>query len=91
MIQIYDRWVKAEAAVQVSGVVLLDLSAAFDFVDPVLLLQKLKIYGLDDSKLHWIESYLTGIKGYGLTMSSQSIFTVRLVCPKAASWVLYYS
>ena len=59
MIQMYDRWVKAAAAGQVSGVVLLDLSAAFDLVDPVILLQKLKIYGLDDSILHWIESYLT--------------------------------
>ena len=30
LVQMYDRWVKAAAARQVSGVVLLDLSAAFD-------------------------------------------------------------
>ena len=40
--------------------VLLDLSAAFDLVDPVLLLQKLKIYGFDEDSLNWVESYLTG-------------------------------
>ena len=44
---------------QLSGVVLLDLSAAFDLVDPVLLLQKLKGYGFDDDILSWVESYLT--------------------------------
>ena len=35
------------------------LSAAFDLVDPGILLHKLKIYGLDDGMLQWIESYLT--------------------------------
>ena len=40
-------------------VVLLDLSAAFDLVDPDLLLQKLKVYGFDDDILLWVESYLT--------------------------------
>ena len=55
----YDRWVRSAADSQVSGVVLLDLSAAFDLVDPTLLLQKLKAYGMDDDMLHWMESYLT--------------------------------
>ena len=40
--------------------VLLDLSAAFDLVDPQLLLQKLKLYGAGDEVLGWFESYLTG-------------------------------
>ena len=33
---------------QFSGVVLVDLSAAFDLVSPELLIQKLKIYGFED-------------------------------------------
>ena len=56
----YDRWVRSAADGQLSGVVLLDISAVFDLVDPVLLLQKLKIYSFDDDTLSWIKSYLTG-------------------------------
>ena len=59
LLQMYDRWVRAAHVGQLSGVVLLDLSAAFDLVDPDLLLQKLKIYGFDDNILAWVESYLT--------------------------------
>ena len=55
----YDRWVQAAAKGQVSGAVLLDLSAAFDLVSPDILLQKLEIYGLDKSFLTWIDSYMT--------------------------------
>ena len=60
LLQMYDRWVRSANDGQLSGVVLLDLSAAFDLVDPVLLLQKLKLYGFDEDSLHWVESYLTG-------------------------------
>ena len=56
----YDRWVKAAVDEQVSGVVFLDLSAAFDLVDPDLLIGKLKVYGIDRDGLQWIHSYLTG-------------------------------
>ena len=45
---------------QVSGVVLVDLSAAFDLVSPTLLIQKLKIYGIDEDFASWILSYLCG-------------------------------
>ena len=59
LLQMYDRWVTAAAAGQVSGVMLLDLSAAFDLVEPSILIRKLRIYGLDEDFLAWIESYLT--------------------------------
>ena len=42
-----------------TAVVLLDLSAAFDVVDSTILLQKMKVYGFDDSSNSWIESYLS--------------------------------
>ena len=61
LLQMYDRWVRSAHAGQLSGVVLLDLSAAFDLVDPVLLLQKLKVYGFDENVLAWVESYLTEV------------------------------
>ena len=60
LLQMYDRWVQGAAHGQVSGAVLLDLSAAFDLVTPEILLKKLEIYGVDKSFLAWIESYLTG-------------------------------
>ena len=59
LLQMYDRWVQAAADGQVSGAVLLDLSAAFDLVSPEILLKKLTIYGLDAGFLTWIESYLS--------------------------------
>ena len=65
LLQMYDRWVRAAHGEghgqqgQLSGVVLLDLSAAFDLVDHSLLLQKLKVYGFDECFLAWVESYLT--------------------------------
>ena len=60
LLQMYDRWVRAASNGQVSGVVLLDLSAAFDLVDPALLLKKLRAYGVEDDIICWMESYLTG-------------------------------
>ena len=43
LIQMYDKWVRAAHDGQLSGVVLLDLSSAFDLVDPELLLKKLEV------------------------------------------------
>ena len=36
------------------------MSAAFDIVDHSLLLEKLGLYGFDDSAVGWIRSYLSG-------------------------------
>ena len=60
MLQMYDRWVRAAHHGEVSGVVLLDLSAAFDLVDHQILLEKLKIYGLQPDFCEWIRCYLSG-------------------------------
>ena len=59
LLSMYDKWVKAAHKGQVSGAVLVDLSAAFDLVSPSLLIQKLRIYGFQEDILNWISSYLT--------------------------------
>ena len=59
LLSMYDKWVTAAKDGQVSGVVLVDLSAAFDLVSPDLLVQKLEIYGFDKDTTAWILSYLT--------------------------------
>ena len=57
LLSMYEKWVKAASLGQLTGVVLVDLSAAFDLVSPSLLIQKLKGYGFDDSTTTWILSY----------------------------------
>ena len=55
----YDRWVRAAARGDLSGAVLIDLSAAFDLVDHDILKTKLKVYGLQSDLISWINSYLS--------------------------------
>ena len=59
MIQMYDTWVEAVDRGELAGVCMLDMSAAFDVVDPELLLQKLQLYGFDDGAVEWMKNYLT--------------------------------
>ena len=59
LLTMYDRWTKAASSGKVSGVVLIDLSAAFDLVDHRILCQKLEIYGLQEDFVSWIKSYLS--------------------------------
>ena len=60
MIQMYDSWVQTVDKGELTGVCMLDMSAAFDVVDHVILLDKLKLYGFDDKSLKWMEDYLSG-------------------------------
>ena len=60
MIQMYDTWVQAVDKGELSGVCMLDMSAAFDVVDHGILLEKLKLYGFDEQSVKWMKNYLSG-------------------------------
>jgi hypothetical protein len=47
LIQMYDQWVEEVEAGQMVGVMMIDLSAAFDMVDHSLLLDKLRLFGMN--------------------------------------------
>ena len=51
LIQLYDRW---------AGVLICDQSAVFDLCDHYLLVEKLKLLGMEDAAAAWVWSYLSG-------------------------------
>ena len=56
----HDRWCRAAESGQLTGILLVDLSAAFDVISPDIMLDKLSHYGLGLSSLLWFSSYLRG-------------------------------
>ena len=56
--QMYDTWVEQVEDGKMVGVLICDQSAAFDLCDHYLLVEKLRLMGLDDQTLTWIWSYL---------------------------------
>jgi hypothetical protein len=62
LIQLYDKWVEEVEEGMMVGVLLCDQSAAFDLCDHNLLLDKLKLMGVEDQALCWIKSYLSNRK-----------------------------
>ena len=58
LLQMYDNWVEAMDRGEATGVCFLDMSAAFDLVSHSVLLDKLLLYGFEDTSYTWIKSYL---------------------------------
>ena len=58
LIQMYDQWLDQVDDGMMVGVMMIDLSAAFDMVDHDLLLKKLELFGLNEGALAWFRSYL---------------------------------
>ena len=59
LIQLYDQWLEEVEEGKMVGVMMVDLSAAFDMVDHTILLAKLELFGLDRNTLNWVSSYLS--------------------------------
>ena len=62
LIQLHDRWVEEVEVDKMVGVLLCDQSAAFDLCDHNILVQKLRLMGVEDSAAAWILSYLSDRK-----------------------------
>ena len=60
LIQMHDHWTQEVDAGQMVGVMMIDLSAAFDMVDHPILLEKLRLFGLEEPVVQWFQSYLSG-------------------------------
>ena len=56
----YDTWVEEVDDGNLVGVMMVDLSSAFDMVDHDILFKKLQLYRFDDMTLSWMKSYLSG-------------------------------
>ena len=62
LLQMFDTWLEAFDNDDITAVVMVDLSAAFDVVDHLILLEKLEVYGFEMKEILWMQSYLTGRK-----------------------------
>ena len=57
---IQSQWAQNCDENKITGVLLWDLSAAFDCLDPEILCKKLAFYGFDAKTISWFNSFLTG-------------------------------
>ncbi|MBM6549295.1 reverse transcriptase family protein [Streptococcus dysgalactiae subsp. equisimilis] len=55
-----ESWASAKAAGRSTDVVFVDFSKAFDKVPHDRLLEKLRVFGVQDKLLHWMEDFLVG-------------------------------
>ena len=60
VLEMYSTWVDSFERGETTGIMMLDLSAAFDLVNHELLVKKLELMGFDKSALNWFKSYLSG-------------------------------
>ena len=57
-----DSWARGADNNMYTGILCLDMTAAFDLVDPTIMINKLEALGMDQNSTRWIRSYLTGRK-----------------------------
>ena len=59
LIQLHDICLQAAVSKKLTGALLLDQSAAYDLLDHLILLDKLRVYNFDQNSINWFESYLS--------------------------------
>ena len=57
--QLQQQWAMKNEENKVTGIMLWDLSAAFDMLDKDILCKKLALYGLDQRSVNWFVSFLS--------------------------------
>ena len=60
MIQMHDQWMEDLEAGKIIGISMYDQSAAFDVCDDGILIEKLKVLGIENETIEWMQSYLSG-------------------------------
>ena len=59
LIKLINDWLSHIDRGKIVAAIFFDLKKAFDVVDHEILLQKLALYGVRGTSLHWFESYLS--------------------------------
>ena len=58
LIQMYNTWIEQMEEGQLVGIMMIDQCAAFDLCDHSLLVQKLRLMGVQENSACWMESYM---------------------------------
>ena len=76
---------------QLTGMVFLDLSKAFDTIDHDLMLNKLISHGFSDTAVLWFKAYLTNrSQSVYVNGSFQTLNPYLLVSHRVQYWAPYY-
>ena len=90
LIKLINDWLSHIDRGNIVAAIFFDLKKAFDVVDHEILLQKLALYGVGGTSLHWFESYLSNRSQCvvdGLKVSSPH--SVKSGVPQVSSSVPY--
>ena len=60
LIQLTDMWMEASEKKELTGVCMIDLSAAYDLLSHEIFEEKLKLYIFDEASVNWCMPYLGG-------------------------------
>ena len=70
LISLIDLWLQSADDGKLTAALLLDLSAAFNLFDHVLLIDKLRLYGFGETTIQWFTSYQNKRSQYALVEST---------------------